>query len=381
MKIKLALLDFDKNFVQRFYNTINRAYNKLEIHAFTKESSFINFLNDNTVDILLINESINLNIQQYAKLIVIKLLENNILQDDLSINNISHHYIYKYQRISLIYKEILQVYSNVYKSFDENSNSLSDLSTSSFQEFNNLNNTTTISFMSQGLGSGTSTIASSLSLKLAESGKKTLLLDLQSFATINSIFSSEGNFDMSEIIYALKSNKDKDNIAVKLEAALKMDDTGLYFYDPCHNPFDTNELKSEELIKLLHLLSKYGEYEYIIIDINYSLNELCLSLLKDSDKVFFVTEAKEEHQIRLNKILKSISIKEMHDNQEYMNKVGIVCNKFINIPENDIHYEEFEFACYIPKYNDVNIKSIVKEIAKTSILDTLIPSKRGSYEL
>lgn len=380
MKIKLALLDSDKNFVQRFYHTINKAYNKLEIHVFTKESSLLNFLNDNKTDILLINESINLNTQQFAKLIVIKLLENNILQDDLSTKNISYYYIFKYQRINLIYKEILQIYSNTYKSFDENSNYLSGLPTSALQGFNKLNNTIIISFMSQGLGSGTSTIASSLALKLAESGKKTLLLDLQSFATINSIFNAEGKFSMSEIIYAIKSNK--ENMSIRLETALKMDNSGVFFYDSCQNPFETNELKADELIKLLHFLREFGAYEYIIIDINYSLNELCFSLLKYSDKVYFVTEAKEEHHIRLNKILKSISIKEMHDNQEYMNKVGIVCNKFVNIPENDIHYEELEFACYIPKYNDVNIKSIAKEIAKTSILDALIPpERRVQYDL
>ncbi|GEM_PF-1516427 len=375
MKIKLALLDFDKSYVQRFYDAINKSYsNKLEIHAFTNENSLLNFLKDNKIDILLINENINLKIKHDNKFIVLKLVEKHAVDNEFYSNENSSYFVYKYQRISLIYKEILNAYSKIYKAFNEKNHYFNDLHSNTMQEINSINNTTIISFMSQGLGSGTSAIASSLALRLAEKNKKTLFLDIQSFATINSIFSAEGKFSMSEIIYAVKSKK--ENIAIKLEAALKMDSSGVFFYDPCENPFELNELKSDELIKLLHFFSEFGAYEYIIIDTNYLMNELCLSLLKHSDKIFFVTEAKEDNQIRLNKIIKSISITEIHDNQKYMDKIGIVCNKFINNMMNDGWNEEFEFVCYIPKYNDVSIKSIAREIAKTSILDALIVSEQ-----
>lgn len=371
MKIKLALLDFDKVYVQRFFDTINKAYsNKLEIHAFTNENSLLDFLKDNKIDILLINEDINLSLENNNKLIILKLVEQNAIVSEFYSNennlNISNC-IYKYQRISLTYKEILNAYSKVYKAFNEKNYYSNDLQKKDMH-------TTIISFMSQGLGSGTSTIASSLALKLAEKNKKTLFLDLQSFSTINSIFNEEGKFSMSEIIYAIKSKK--ENMAIRLEAALKEDSSGVFFYDPCENPFELNELKSDELIKLLHFFSEFGAYDYIIIDINYLMNDLCLSLLKHSDKVLFVTEAREEHRLRLNKMIKSISISEIHDNQKYMDKVNIICNKFISNIENDEQNETLEFVCYIPKYNDVSTKSIAKEIAKTSILDTLIVSEK-----
>lgn len=374
MKIKLALLDFDKSYVQRFYDAINKSYtNKLEIHAFTNENSLLDFLKDNKIDILLINENINLSIEHGNKFIVLKLVEKHAVDNEFYSNENSSYLVYKYQRISLIYKEILNAYSKIYKIFNEKNHHFNDLHSNTIQEFNTLNNTTIISFMSQGLGSGTSAIASSLALRLAEKNKKTLFLDIQSFATINSIFSADGKFSMSEIIYAVKSKK--ENIAIKLEASLKMDSSGVFFYDPCENPFELNELKSDELIKLLHFFSEFGAYEYIIIDTNYLMNELSLSLLKHSDKIFFVTEAREENRIRLNKIIKSILITEIHNNQKYMDKISIICNKFINNMMNDGWNEEFEFVCYIPKYNDVNIKSIAREIAKTSILDALIISE------
>lgn len=362
MKIKLALLDFDKVYVQRFYDTINRAYsNKLEIHAFTNKNSFLNFSINNKIDILLINENIKLDFEHETKLIVIKLAEKATFETENTV------YIYKYQRFSLIYREILNAYSKVFKAVVDNSNY--------FNDFHNSSNSTIISFMSQGLGSGTSTIASSLALSLAEKNKKTLFLDLQSFATINSIFNAEGKFSMSEIIYAVKSKK--ENIAIKLEAALKMDSSGVYFYDSCENPFELNELKSEELINMLHFFSKYGAYEFIIIDINYLMNDICRTLLKLSDRIFFVTEAKEENSIRLNKIIKSILICETKDNQKYMDKIGIICNKFIKNMASDIQNSNFEIVSYIPKYNNVSKRAIAKEISKTSILDSFIVSAKG----
>jgi Mrp family chromosome partitioning ATPase len=369
MKIKLALLDLDKSYIQRFYDAINKYYsNRFEIHAFTNENSLLNFLKLNKMEILLIHESINLNIEHDSRLIIIKLVEKHTEEIELS-NSLSEsslhnerNSLYKYQRISLIYKEILNVYSKVYKTstYNEKNSSLDNLNSK----------TTVISFMSTGMGSGTSTIASSLALKLAEKDKKTLFLDLQSFATINTIFNAEGKFSMSEIIYAIKSNK--ENIAARLESAVKMDSSGVFFYDSCENPLEISELKADELIKLLNFFREAGYYEYIVIDINYLINELCLCLLKHSDKVFFVTQNRDEHRTRLDKIIKSIRIRAIHNNENYMDKVNIIYNKFINNILDMNHNEEFEAICYIPKYSDTDIKSIAKEIARTSILDALM---------
>lgn len=374
MKIKLALLDLDKSYVRKFYDVINRHYSdKLEIHAFSNKDSLLKFLEYNRSGILLVNENINLDIEHDNKHMIIKLVEKPTEEIELSnlqgdnsqsVSNTQSicYTLYKYQRISLIYKEILNVYSKVYTTsfFSAKNSSLSSLN----------NKTKIISFMSTGMGSGTSTIASSLALKLAEKDKKTLFLDLQSFATINAVFNGEGKFSMSEIIYAIKSNK--QNMAARLESAIKMDSSGVFFYDSCENPLEINELKSDELIKLLSFFNDFTDYEYIIIDINYLANDLCMCLLKHSDRVFFVTEARDEHRTRLNKIIKSINISSIRDKENYMDRLNIIYNKFISNTTNTTQNDEVDIICYIPKYKDTDIKSIVKEIARTSILDALI---------
>ena len=186
MKIRAAILDRDKTYVSRFFDIFNKNYsNKIEIHAFTSEDSLYNELD--------------------YKIIVLKLVEKNSIESQINT-------ILKYQKVSLIYKEILNAYSQVYKGLILNDKNSS---------------TNIISFMSSGTGSGTSTLAYSLALNLARKGSKTLFLDLQSFASINSIFNAEGKFSMSEIIFAIKSNK--ADLATRLESAVKIDKSGVFF--------------------------------------------------------------------------------------------------------------------------------------------------------
>ena len=349
MKIRAAILDRDKTYVSRFFDIFNKNYsNKIEIHAFTSEDSLYNFLKNSKIEVLLIHEDIELNTELDYKIIVLKLVEKNSIESQINT-------ILKYQKVSLIYKEILNAYSEIYKGLILNDKNSS---------------TNIISFMSSGTGSGTSTLAYSLALNLARKGSKTLFLDLQSFASINSIFNAEGKFSMSEIIFAIKSNK--ADLATRLESAVKIDKSGVFFYDPCKNPLERNEITSDDLTKLLNALKEFGDYDYIIIDIDYLINETCLKLFKFSNKVYFVINTTEENQIKLSSIMKTIEQISRQEKESYTEKINFIYNKFIAGKGRLYPNEDIKVACYIPKFSESDIKSIVKEISETSMLDKLV---------
>lgn len=52
----------------------------------------------------------------------------------------------------------------------------------------------------------------------AAKGEKTLYLNFEKFGSADAFFSAEGQFDMSDIIFALKSRK--ANLSMKWKAAL-----------------------------------------------------------------------------------------------------------------------------------------------------------------
>lgn len=66
-------------------------------------------------------------------------------------------------------------------------------------------------------------------------------------------------FDMSDIIFALKSKK--ANLAMKLESCVKQDGSGVYFYSQSKIALDMHELNSEDIMRLLSELKLYGEYD------------------------------------------------------------------------------------------------------------------------
>lgn len=61
----------------------------------------------------------------------------------------------------------------------------------------------------------------------AAKGEKTLYLNFEKFGSADAFFSAEGQFDMSDIIFALKSRK--ANLSMKMESCVKQDRRGVYF--------------------------------------------------------------------------------------------------------------------------------------------------------
>ena len=95
-----------------------------------------------------------------------------------------------------------------------------------------------IIFSSPSGGVGTSSMAAACAVHYAMQGKKVLYLNLEKFGSADVFFSGEGQFDMSDIIYTLKSKK--TNLALKLESCVKQDISGVYFYSQSKRAFVTD---------------------------------------------------------------------------------------------------------------------------------------------
>ena len=97
-----------------------------------------------------------------------------------------------------------------------------------------------ITFSSPCGGTGTSSVAAACAVNFAKKGKKVLYFNLEPFGSSDNFFNAEGQFDMSDIIYALKSAK--ANLALKLESCVKQDSTGVYFFSATKVALDMQEL-------------------------------------------------------------------------------------------------------------------------------------------
>ena len=134
-------------------------------------------------------------------------------------------------------------------------------------------------------------MAASYAVYCAKKGKKVLYLNLEKFGSSDLFFSAEGQFDMSDVIFALKSKK--TNLSIKLESCVKQDVTGVYFYSQTKNSLDMLELQLEEKTRLVSEIKLSGIYDVVIVDTDFGFDIDNLKFLKLAENIVWTGDGSE----------------------------------------------------------------------------------------
>ena len=211
MRIKLAILERDQSYLNRIVTAFNTKYaDKFEIYSFTDKDMALATLDSSRIDVLVACDSFDINVDVLPKRCGFAYFVDAVDVD--SIND--QRAICKFQKADLIYKQILSIYS-------ENSGRAAGLKLGD-------DHAKVIAFASPCGGVGTSSLAAAFTIRMAKQGNKALYLNLEKYGSSDVFFAGEGQFNMSDIIFSLKSKK--ANLAMKLESCVKQDHTGVYFY-------------------------------------------------------------------------------------------------------------------------------------------------------
>ena len=215
MKLHVAVLEKDSTYLNRLANAFRVKYpENVEMYLFTDLEHASAFLSANKADVLLIGDEFPDAFKLENKKTATAFLVNS--SDIESLNDIPA--ICKFQKIDLIYKQILGLYA-------EKTNVVVEKRFSKEEARSRL-----ICFASPAGGTGTSSLAAACSLNYAKKGYKVLYLNLERFGAASEYFAADGSFTMSDVIYATKS--DKSNLPIKLESYVRHDPRGISFYYP-----------------------------------------------------------------------------------------------------------------------------------------------------
>ena len=108
MKIKLALLDSDQNYLNRIVTAFNIKYaDKLEIYSFTKLESAMAALEPSRIDVLVASDTFVVESSALPKRCQLAYFVESADVD--SVND--QRAICKFQKADLIYRQILSIYS------------------------------------------------------------------------------------------------------------------------------------------------------------------------------------------------------------------------------------------------------------------------------
>ena len=264
--------------------------------------------------------------------------------------------IFKYQKVELIYKQILSVYS-------EKASSVSGLRLDD-------DSCKVLMFCSASGGVGASSMAAACACHFASMGKKTLYLNLEQFGTSDAFFNGEGQFTMSDVVFAVKSKK--ANLALKLESCVRMDPRGVYFFSASAVALDMMELSSEEVIQLISELQLTGSYDYLIVDTAFSLDKSMLNVYRKSHALVMVGDGSEISNMKTKRAYEALSILEQNADSPLVKRLSLIYNKATNSTSKPITGIEIKTLGSASKYGQANTQQIIGELAKLTVFDKIV---------
>ncbi len=353
MKIKFAILDQDQTYLSRVMNSLESKYSdKLEIYCFTDLEKAISTVIKNNIDVFFVSHTYEMAVQQIPDRCGFAYLVDTKGVDRYN----GERAICKFQKLESFYSEIIDVFT------DKNDVMLSSESVNA--------DVPLYVFTSASGGSGTSVAAAAFSVSLAREVKKILYLNLENFGDTNLYFHGDGQYDLRDMMIALKSGK--SNIAMKLETIAKKDDYGVYFIATPKNALDVGMLTSEDIKDLVGMFRKSGIFDCVVIDINFSIGDKEISLFKQAYAIIFVNDGSETSNGKFRRAYETLVVAEQKENASFLSRINIFFNKINEKFNAGIDIPGLNVVGAAPKFENASIENIIKKLVELNVFKDLI---------
>jgi len=352
MKIKLGILEKDASYLNRFINVFSTKYaEKMEVYSFTDKTTAVETLGKNRIDVFIVSDLYEIDVEELPKRCSFAYFVDS--PDVESVNG--QRAICKFQKIDLIYKQILSLYA-------ENANNVSDFKMGE-------GDTRVIAFTSPSGGVGCSTLAAACALFFARQGKKVLYLNLERYGSADRFFAAEGQFDMSDVIFAIKSKK--ANLAMKLESCVKVDSRGVHFFSETKNAMDMLELENEECAQLISELRISGTYEYIVLDVDFMVGKDMLSLYRKADRLVLVGDGSDISNGKLLRAYQVLTTLEINTETPLASKACLIYNKFSSKTSSMLEGIDLKSIAGVSKLEHATTQQLVAHIAEMAMFNNI----------
>ncbi len=351
MKIKLAMLESDSIYLRRVVSMFNTKFaEELEIYSFTDIDTAMECLEEKKIDVFLASDTFKIDFTQLPKRCGFA-----YLVESLDISSIDKHKaICKFQKGELIYKQILSIYS-------EHIPNITGMPT------NENGAMKTIVFCSPCGGVGTSTAAAACAIALTNAGHRVLYLNAEVYGDADVFFSCDGQFDFSDVIYAVKSNK--TNRAMKLQSTVKQDPSGVYYYSSVRVPLDMMEMTVNDYITLQNEFKTLGCYDYVVMDVAFPQTQAGYKLFDICNSIIFVGDDTEISESKINKAIRGIQIMDGQSDVAIQPRMWLLRNK---AAANNLQQNEIRLLGSIPMYQTVAPAQMAKQLSVSNIFEQLI---------
>jgi MinD-like ATPase involved in chromosome partitioning or flagellar assembly len=353
MKIKLAILEKDQSYLNRIISVFNTKYaDKFEIYSFTDVNIAMETLHTTRIDVFVASDAFDINVADIPSKCGFA-----YFVDSADVESVrEQRTICRFQKVDLIYKQILSIYS-------ESAGNVSVLKLGD-------ENTKVIVFSSPDGGTGTSSMAAACATYLSSIDKKALYLNIERFGTADVFFSADGMFDISDIVFAIKSKK--TNLAMKLESCVKQDKNGVFFYSGAKVALDVLELTTEDVIRLISELKLTGSYDYIVLDMDFHISKEFIKVYKQAVAVVWVGDGSDISNTKIQRAYNALSIMKESSEDSLVDRIRLIYNRFSNKTGKTVGDIGLKSIGGAPKYEYASTQQVVSQLASMDLFEQII---------
>lgn len=187
----------------------------------------------------------------------------------------------KYQRISNIYKSLLDYYSEVCGRDSASGDRMAEI----------------IAFYSPVGGAGKTTLALVAAEKFSKTTKRTFYISLEDMASEDCYLMQGEEKGLSDLMRYVDSNT---NFGMKIQGMLKSKKDNFYYVNHFTSPNDIYDMNMEDLQGLLGAIRQTGLFDVIVVDMGTALNKKNLALFEMADRIVVVERADEISARKMN---------------------------------------------------------------------------------
>lgn len=289
----VILYDSDKEYLSNFIRYVeNKHDNPLKIIGFSEKDLFLEFMNQNNIDILLISEE---NIQdintEFDKKRIILLIEEPEIE---SINGIRT--LYKFQKIENIIRFIINMYAE-------------NMPEKNVIKIKGGERAKIIGIYSPVKRCGKTALSMELAEHLTKQGK-VLMMNMEEYSALRTDTEEEMVYDLSDLLYFYMQNS--WSFELKLKAVMQCL-RGFDYIPPVKNGDELRGITTEQWRGLITEIAKVSDYQMIILDISDIVSNI-LQLLHMCDYVimpYMSDEISSRKMTELEKELSNLDEKEL----------------------------------------------------------------------
>lgn len=351
MKIRLAVLEKDKIYLNRLSAVFGGKYaDKCEMYAFTDQAAAMAALDASGIDVFLASVGFDIDTN-----LIPKRCGFAYLVDSSDIDTVKDQTaICKFQMADLIYKQILMVYSDHASRIGFKMDGTARM----------------ILFVGVGGGVGASTMAAACARRYAAQGKKVMYLNLEKFGSTDLYFQGQGQFTMSDVIFAVKSKK--PNLNMKLNGCVRQDHSGVNFFAQSPTALDMMELNTEDTIQLLETLSQTCGNDYIIVDADFSLDQGFLELMGKMHAIVLVGNGSTESNIKTERAYEALSTLENGADLPLSKRMCFMYNKVSSKGGSSIACKDLRVLGGASKYANSNVDQLLGQLQQLEEFDKIL---------